>query len=84
MSEVVKYEYIRLEPVENGFELSYDCVEKNPMKTHGTFESSNYHESKKEVFQVTKTTSWDQAFDSASAKMKELYRYNRENKKEDD
>jgi len=84
MSEEVKYEYIRLEPAENGFSLSYTCVKKNPMKPQGTFESCMMHEDKKEVFQTTDSVSWDQALDSAAAKMKELYRYNRENKKEDD
>lgn len=79
--DIIKYEYIRLEPAENGFALSYDCVKKNPMKAQSTFENCHSYESKKEVFQTTDSVSWDQALDQAAAKMKELYRYNRENKK---
>ena len=78
---IIKYDYIRLEPAENGFSLSYDCVKKNPMKSESTFESCHLYEHKQEVFQTSDTVSWDQALDQAAARMKELYRYNRENKK---
>ena len=79
--KIEKYDYIRLEPAENGFSLSYECVKKNPMKGESSFENCMMHESKKEVFQTSDSVSWDQALDQAASRMKELYRHNRENKK---
>lgn len=79
--EIESYDYIRLEPAENGFTLSYECRKKNPMKKESTFECCTYGESKKEVFQTSDSVSWDQALDQAADRMKVLYKHNRENGK---
>ena len=80
MSE--KYRYIRLEPAKNGFSLSYDCVKENPMKAKGDFECCNISTSEQEVFQTSDSVSWDAALDQAAARMKVLYKENREMKEE--
>ena len=77
--KIESYGWIRLEPAENGFTLSYDCKKKNPMKKESTFECCTYSESKQEVFQASDSVSWDDALDQAAERLKELHRYNRRN-----
>lgn len=77
--EIIRYDYIRLEPAKNGFMLSYSCVRENEMKPRSEFECCEMSKHETEVFDDSEN--WEDAFDRATAKMKELYLFNQKNKK---
>jgi len=72
MSEIKKYQHIRLEPADNGFVLEYTEVKEAESK--GTYSDSNYYD-RQVVF-----PDGEEGIDGALAKMKEMYMFNKTKK----
>ena len=82
--EIVGYHDIKLEKGKNGFILEYCCMKKNPMMPESTFGPNVMHKEEEMVFEISKTSSFDDAFDRATQAMKKLYKFNEENKKSEE
>lgn len=81
--KILEYKYIRLEPADNGFALSYECVKENLMAPKSDYGCcGTMYEDKREVFEAAEDTGgWEGAFDRAAGRMKEIYMHNRDYKK---